>query len=107
MEVLNMDVVNVVDERIVGMFGAITILLFVVFLMTSRYETVSAICAFLTLTSLGFLLLSMVTCRQIKRQYEVILNDDYSAKELYEKYDVIEQRGEIWVIREKETETDE
>lgn len=33
--------------------------------------------------------------------YEVILSDDYPASELLENYDLVEQRGEIWVIRDK------
>ena len=33
-------------------------------------------------------------------KYEVILDDNYSATELYENYKVIEQRGRIWVIED-------
>ena len=33
---------------------------------------------------------------------EVLLDDNYSAKALYESYDLIEVRGDIWVIEEKE-----
>lgn len=36
--------------------------------------------------------------------YEVILSDDYPATKLLEKYDLVEQRGEIFVIRDKEKE---
>lgn len=35
-------------------------------------------------------------------KYEVILDKSYSATELYENYDVVEQRGKIWVIEDKE-----
>lgn len=35
-------------------------------------------------------------------RYEVTINDEVSFKELYEKYDVIEQKGKIYVIEEKE-----
>ena len=38
--------------------------------------------------------------------YEVILSDDYPASDLLEKYDLVEQRGEIWVIKEKENQND-
>ena len=34
-------------------------------------------------------------------RYEVILDDDYLVKELYDNYRVIEQRGEIWVIEDR------
>ena len=34
-------------------------------------------------------------------RYEVILDDDYPVKGLYDNYRVIEQRGEIWVIEDR------
>lgn len=34
-------------------------------------------------------------------QYECLIDSDVSFVELYEKYDVIEQRGNIWVLEEK------
>lgn len=34
-------------------------------------------------------------------QYECTIDSDVSFVELYEKYDVIEQRGDIWVLEEK------
>ena len=35
-------------------------------------------------------------------EYQVILSDDYSANELYEKYEVVKTEGKIWYIRDKE-----
>lgn len=34
-------------------------------------------------------------------QYEVIMNEDIAFKEVMNKYDFIEQRGDIYVLREK------
>jgi uncharacterized membrane protein YeiB len=34
-------------------------------------------------------------------QYEVTVNDTISFKEITSKYDIIEQRGDIYVLREK------
>ena len=34
-------------------------------------------------------------------QYEVIMNEDIGFKEIMNKYDFIEQRGDIYVLREK------
>ena len=39
-------------------------------------------------------------------KYEVILDNDYPASDLYDKYNIIEQRGEIWVIEDKKPEFD-
>ena len=36
-------------------------------------------------------------------KYEAIISDDVSITSLYEKYEVVEQRGEIWVLKDKET----
>lgn len=37
-------------------------------------------------------------------EYEAIISEDVSFTELYEKYEVVEQRGEIWVLKDKEEE---
>lgn len=34
-------------------------------------------------------------------QYEVIMNEDIAFKEIMNKYDFIEQRGDIYILREK------
>ena len=35
-------------------------------------------------------------------QYECTIDKSVSMKEVYEKYEVIEQRGDIWVLEDKE-----
>lgn len=35
-------------------------------------------------------------------KYEATIDDTVSFTELYEKYEVVEQRGEIWVLKDKE-----
>ena len=35
-------------------------------------------------------------------RYEVIFDDTVSFQEIYNKYDIIEQRGQIFVLRDKE-----
>lgn len=39
-----------------------------------------------------------------KYEYEAIIDDTVVFTELYEKYEVVEQRGEIWVLKDKEEE---
>lgn len=39
--------------------------------------------------------------------YEVTLSDDYPASELLENYEIVEQRGEILVIRDKKQEKED
>lgn len=45
---------------------------------------------------------SCMTSKTGKYQYEVTIDESVSMTEFYEKYDVVEQRGSIWVIEEKE-----
>ena len=35
-------------------------------------------------------------------RYEATIDESISAEQLYDKYDVIERRGEIWVLEDKE-----
>lgn len=34
-------------------------------------------------------------------QYEIVLNENYDMKDFYDKYDVIDTRGEIFIVRDK------
>ena len=36
-----------------------------------------------------------------RNQYECIIDDSVSINEVYEKYNVIERRGKIWVLEDK------
>lgn len=56
----------------------------------------AAICAFVV----GMVLDCNVNTDRYK--YECIIDDSVSISELYDHYDVVEQRGDIWVIKDKE-----
>lgn len=43
---------------------------------------------------------------EYESRWEVIVNETVSMNEFYNRYEVVEQRGEIYVIREKEIEHD-
>ncbi len=51
----------------------------------------------------GVLLITVITYEVPtgKTRYEVILDKNYPAEELYSNYEVIEQRGKIWVLEDK------
>lgn len=34
-------------------------------------------------------------------QYEIVLDENYNMKDFYDKYDVIDTRGEIFIVRDK------
>lgn len=35
-------------------------------------------------------------------EYEVTIDENVSMKEVYERYEIVEQRGDIWVLRDKD-----
>ena len=37
-------------------------------------------------------------------RYECTIDESVSMKEVYERYEIIEQRGDIWVLEDKEVE---
>ena len=37
-----------------------------------------------------------------RNQYECIIDDSVSINEVYENYNVVERRGDIWVLEDKE-----
>ena len=72
-------------------------------LSLSGYKVIGTICfAFsglligITFTSVG---------QDSYQQLKVLLSDSYPAAELYDRYDVVEKEGEIWVIKEKPSKT--
>ena len=36
-----------------------------------------------------------------RKRYEAVIDESVSLIEIYEKYDVIEQRGKIWILEDK------
>lgn len=48
-----------------------------------------------------FLVIGKTVAPKRIMQYECTIDNKASFVELYEKYDVIEQRGDIWVLEEK------
>lgn len=59
----------------------------------------AGICCTLVLAFIIFFV-GLFTSNPISR-YECTIDSNVSFVELYEKYDVIEQRGDIWVLEEK------
>ena len=53
--------------------------------------------------------ISAVICSRQNPQmeYKVVLDDTYPAKELLKSYDVVEQDGEIYILKAKESDSDD
>lgn len=90
-----------------GVIGVISVISFIVFVFSDSWSIGTPIGCICTIISLVALIVVMIKAPMIdtgRNKYEVILDDSVSANEIYEKYKIIEQRGEIWVIEDKESE---
>ena len=70
------------------------------FLIT--FGIISVICGVLVGLFFGFAV--MPKPLEYASEYEVTISNEVSMNDFYNRYDIIEQRGEIYVIREKEQE---
>lgn len=88
------------DSVVYFIFG---IFIFVLLGLAFEKYIIGFIFAILAALSLfGTMIFGMYKMPTGKYEYEVILEDDYPVSELYESYEIIDQRGEIWVIKDKE-----
>ena len=86
------------------LFGAIGTGIF----LGCKQETLGIICAFLALGSLIGVVFFLITgnCNQEFHHYnyQVILDDNITAKELLKDYEIISREGEIFTVKEIEEE---
>ena len=62
----------------------------------------AALTVFFTIAFAICLIAALMIGSKPHRQIKVIISDEYSAVDLYDRYDVIERDGAIWVLIEKE-----
>lgn len=94
-------VTNISD--VVLMIVVILIMSLVLSLIISEGNGAIFLLSFILIAGLVSILVLPKCIRDTKHyQYEVLLEDNYSAKDLIEKYEIVEQRGDIWVIKDKE-----
>ena len=67
-------------------------------------QGIGAIVATVSFIALVAIALFNPTIETDRNRYEVIIDESVSLVDVYEKYDVIDQRGEIWVLEDKESE---
>lgn len=104
MEILNTDIIYYCDEKLFLILFIIGLIFFFVTLFTLNEDVISSCTAVLCIGFLIAGLISMIATNGYSKrnQYEVILDDNYPASELYKNYNIVEQRGKIWVIEDKE-----
>ena len=66
--------------------------------------TCPVILGFISISSLvTVLVISILSPKHLTGyKYEVTMDENVSMKEVYERYEIVEQRGDIWVLRDKE-----
>lgn len=84
------------------------ILIAVTFLTTliTQNKVVGAVSAIILLLSLvSLVLFGFILDHEEptgRYRYEILIEDEGVFKDIYETYDIIEQRGDIWVLEDKE-----
>lgn len=69
---------------------------------TKASNCLGILCTFLFCLCMACLLVG--NCKQKptgRYQYECLIDDETSCAEIYDKYDVVDRRGEIWVLEDK------
>lgn len=92
---------------ILSIFMILFTIIVVIISIKGRYfsEAISFAAILLIPISLLFIWLTLLTANYSKNEYtkyEVIISDNVSLKEFNDKYSIIEQHGDIYVIKEKE-----
>lgn len=110
MQILNQEpIMEMVQygQILLFIFGFIAVVSFVTAMASNCSALTGPIAAMLCIASMIAIFITYVKAPVVdtgRNRYEVILDDSVSANEIYEKYKVIERRGEIWVIEDKEIE---
>lgn len=101
-EILNM--ISIPQMHPMAIFGVILLMFGVFLFMISLAADEHKIAiAFLVMALIGMCLMLCTKELEPKIQYEVTIDESVSYKELTDKYNIIEQRGEIFVLEEKES----
>lgn len=91
---------------IIGIISGIISAIFFYFMIDSYGGTdticYGIVCVIALIGAMFILFMSQNHWRvNVRQRHECILDSNVSFVELYEKYDVVEQRGDIWVLEEK------
>ena len=89
-----------------GLFALLTLICLIACTeLYHSYNTLSMISAILFLVSFVCLLYQLYTAEEIptgRYKYEVTIDESVQFIDIYDKYEVVEQRGEIWVLEDKD-----
>ena len=91
-------------QALITIIAAIATISFIVCIVSSdkKIWKPAGILSLILYLIVCFLITSGPKVETGRQEYMVQFNDDMSFVEIYDKYDVIEQRGDIWTIQDKE-----
>lgn len=105
MTILNQEIIMTTPEWAISLFIIFAISTIILFVISIEFpENFTLVILLIISLFLFFILLITVVIYEVpseKTRYEVILDENYSAEDLYSNYEVIEQRGKIWVLEDK------
>ena len=83
--------------------AAISCIAFFIAYITMVSNVCPVILAFISISSLVtvFFIGVLSPKHLIGYEYEATIDENVSMKEVYERYEIVEQRGDIWVLRDK------
>jgi hypothetical protein len=108
MEILNQEPIMEMAsnyQTLLIIFGITFIVSFAIAMVSNSWSLSGPIAAVVCITSLAGLFITGAKAPMVETgryKYEIILDDSVPANEVYEKYEVIERRGDIWVLEDKE-----
>ena len=89
---------------ILMIIAAITCIAFFIAYITMVSNVCPVILAFISISSLvTVFFIGVLSPKHLTGyKYEATIDKNVSMKEVYERYEIVEQRGDIWVLRDKE-----
>lgn len=99
--------VSIIPERIIPLITialGLALICLVMVLASVKYQDFCAIAGIILLVVCGVISLVGAFFKKPsgRYQYECLIDDTVPYTEIYNKYDVIERRGSIWVLEDKE-----
>ena len=89
---------------ILTIISLISCIAFFIAYITMASNVCPVILAFISISSLVavFFIGALSPKHLTGYEYEATIDENVSMKEVYERYEIVEQRGDIWVLRDKE-----
>ena len=89
---------------ILTIISVVSCIAFFIAYITMVSNVCPVILAFIFMSSLiSILVISILSPKHLTGyEYEATIDENVSMKEVYERYEIVEQRGDIWILRDKE-----